>query len=176
MKTLYIAIGVSGSGKSTFAERLAKHLNIPRISSDEIRGELCNGDQTDQSKNGLVFKIFHERLEKVLETGSVVADATNVKQHDRNVLRKFAIKHGAHIIAIVMNLTKEECHTNNKNRDRVVPDFVIEKQWANFEQYNPSEFTERITVNWTRGGVTHSYNNMADSMSVEQFFESYGKS
>lgn len=176
MKTLYITIGVSGSGKSTTAKRLAEHLNIPRFSSDEIRGELCNGDQTDQSKNGLVFKIFHERIEKALETGSVIADATNVKQHDRNVLRKFAMKHGAHIIAIVMDTPKEECLINNKNRDRVVPDFVIEKQWNDFMQYKPSEFNERILVGWSRGGITHSHDNVADSMSTEQFFESYGKS
>ena len=57
---LYIMVGLSASGKSTIAKQIAEKENCIIISSDAIRGEICDGGVADQSKNDEVFKIFHK--------------------------------------------------------------------------------------------------------------------
>ena len=66
--SLYVMVGLSGSGKSAIAKEYQKKIsNSVIVSSDEIREELCNGDRADQSKNNEVFRIFHDRIRKNLE-------------------------------------------------------------------------------------------------------------
>ncbi len=54
-------VGLSASGKSTIGKQLAKENDCVIISSDGIRGEICEGGVIDQSKNEEAFKIFHQK-------------------------------------------------------------------------------------------------------------------
>lgn len=68
---LIVMVGLSASGKSSYAKELEKEnpTNTIVISSDAIREEIC-GSVEDQSKNGEVFRIFHERIRRNLENGA----------------------------------------------------------------------------------------------------------
>lgn len=68
MAKLAISVGTSGSGKSTFGNKLE---NTTVICPDDIRKELT-GDISDQSKNAEVWKIAYDRLRKSLENGEDV--------------------------------------------------------------------------------------------------------
>lgn len=64
---LMLLVGLSGSGKSTIAQKLAEeNPNTVIVSSDAIREELT-GKVEDQTENEEVFKIFHNRIRKNLE-------------------------------------------------------------------------------------------------------------
>ena len=74
---IIVMCGISGSGKSTMAEILAKRYNLPIISTDKIREEIC-GDASCQDKNGEVFKIAYARLEECAKDRGAIFDATNI--------------------------------------------------------------------------------------------------
>ena len=84
---LYIMTGLSGSGKSTIAQKLAEeNPNTVIVSSDAIREELT-GKVEDQTKNEEVFKIFHNRIRKNLENKkNVIAYATNITMKSRRAI------------------------------------------------------------------------------------------
>lgn len=68
MAKLAVSVGISGSGKSTFGNKLE---NATVICPDDIRKELT-GDISDQSKNAEVWRIAYDRLRKSLENGEDV--------------------------------------------------------------------------------------------------------
>lgn len=75
MKEIHIMIGVPGSGKSTFAQRLATGPWV--ISPDKIRKQLT-GAKLDQSMNKTVFEnMYHEIDQMMKREDSFVIDATN---------------------------------------------------------------------------------------------------
>src|SRR5690349_24329562 len=87
---LVALVGVSGSGKSTFAR---KHfLPTQVLSSDYFRG-LVSDDENDQSASAAAFDVLHHVASKRLEAGRVtVIDATNVQAPDRAKLIEVAKK------------------------------------------------------------------------------------
>jgi len=68
MAKLIASCGISGSGKSTFGNKLE---NTTVICPDDIRKELT-GDISDQSRNVEVWRIAYDRLRKSLENGKDV--------------------------------------------------------------------------------------------------------
>ena len=86
MKKFIMMIGVSGSGKSTFAKNWAKQLDGVWLSSDAIRAELW-GDENDQQHPETVFRIMNKRLMAALgEDLNVIYDATNLSAKRRRAL------------------------------------------------------------------------------------------
>ena len=84
---LYIMVGLSASGKSTISKEIAKEKDCVIVSSDAIRGEICEGGVIDQSKNDTVFRIFYQRIKDNLKEGkNVIADATNITIKARHSL------------------------------------------------------------------------------------------
>ena len=83
----YVMVGLSASGKSTISKEIAKEKDCVIVSSDNIRGEICEDGVIDQSKNDEVFKIFHQRIRDNLKAGkNVIADATNINMKARRSL------------------------------------------------------------------------------------------
>lgn len=144
-------VGISGSGKSTYGKKLTKHIMdkgepIITVSTDEIRAELC-GNAADQSKNAEVFKEAYKRLETVLEQKvHCIYDATNLAPDDRKIAIKIARKHGAKVIAFVMNTPLTESIARNDARERVVPRPVIWRQQGRFHSPTRNEVDEIIHI------------------------------
>jgi predicted kinase len=75
--TIFITVGLPGSGKSTWMENHKEELDMIIHSSDAIREEF--GNINDQSKNDLVFQTLHNRVKEDLLNGkNVCYDATNL--------------------------------------------------------------------------------------------------
>ena len=143
-------IGVSGSGKSTYAEMLCKNLNSTDkttrkettiISSDAIRAELCNGDVSDQSKNSQVFEVAYKRIEQTLQLGvNVIWDATNLSREERVKPIAIGRKYGAELIAIQINTPLTIAMERNNRRERKVPVNIIWRQHGRFFPATKKEF------------------------------------
>lgn len=153
MRKFIVMVGLSGSGKSYQASRIAENLhatcperdewgkaNIAKIiSSDSIREELL-GDVNDQSQNDLVFKEVHNRIREALSKHyHVIVDATNINIKNRKsileCLKCLAVKDRERYsrIAYVMTTPVAICKQQNSNRDRVAPEYVIDRQVSQFE-------------------------------------------
>lgn len=83
MQKFFMLMGISGSGKSTYAKALEKNCGYKVFSSDVLREELF-GNENDQTHNSEVFEELHRRILKALDAGeNCVYDATNLNRKRR---------------------------------------------------------------------------------------------
>lgn len=138
MSTLYMMIGLSGSGKSTEAKKIGDSLGIPVISSDEIRKELT-GSEEDFSKDTQIWtSVIPDRLRSALQQGDAVFDATNLRVRDRNKIRKcIGSEHSC--LAVFMDTPLEVCIERQAGRERKVPRERIEEMYREMAPPTTSE-------------------------------------
>lgn len=142
--TLYMMIGIPGSGKSTVANTLSNYLNIPVVSSDKVREELT-GSEEDFSKDGLVWgKAIPLKLNKALTKGDAIFDATNLRLRDRNKLCKSLIPHEK--VAVFVSIPLEECIRRQDLRDRKVPSERIREMYDNLMEPTFNEGFSNIYI------------------------------
>ena len=120
-------VGVSGSGKSTFASR--HFLPTEVISSDFCR-KLVSDDENDQTATDAAFAVLHTIAAKRLDSGRIaVIDATSVRADDRKPIVQLAKNHHVLAYAIVIDVPPELCRERNATRpDRDFGDHVLRNQ------------------------------------------------
>lgn len=140
--TFYMAVGISGTGKSTILNRVFEREAI--VEPDAIRRE-TTGSVSDQSNDFKVWKDVAERVKEKLNTnGLAVLDATNTKSSLRTQFLK-NIPEGIRKVAIIFKPegTDEEIVDKlynriqrdlKKGKDRSnVPKEVIARQLQQFK-------------------------------------------
>ncbi|MER7002958.1 polynucleotide kinase-phosphatase [Dactylosporangium sp. NPDC000555] len=111
---LVALVGVSGSGKSTFARRHFAPTQV--LSSDAFRAMVAD-DENDQSASGEAFDALHYVAGKRLRAGRLtVVDATNVQRHARQALVALAREHDVLPVAIVLDVPEDECWARTQAR------------------------------------------------------------
>jgi len=148
--TLYFMVGLPGSGKTTYAKRLAKENNAVRFSSDDIREEI-GADGGDQSKHKEVFNILHKRLNDALTNSKdCIYDATNINAKKRAAfVREFKKKFpDCEFVCIVMATPIEYCKRFNFARDRKVPIDVIDRMYNNWQTPYYNEGWDKILLHY----------------------------
>ncbi|GAA2330860.1 polynucleotide kinase-phosphatase [Dactylosporangium salmoneum] len=111
---LVALVGVTGSGKSTFARRHFAPTQV--LSSDAFRA-LVADDENDQSASGDAFDALHYVAGKRLRAGRLtVVDATNVQSHARQGLVALAREHDVLPVAIVLDVPENECWARTQAR------------------------------------------------------------
>ena len=134
--TLYITVGLPGSGKSTYVKNFIKDKEIEYLSSDSLRA-VYGKDETDQSVTSIVFGHIKRKVDEFLKDGkNVLVDATSVNRKERSDYINTAKKYGAKVVAIVFKMDRQGLIERNKKRGeqggRVVPTFVIDKMLNKF--------------------------------------------
>src|SRR5688572_25454532 len=111
---LVVLVGVSGSGKSTFAR---KHfLPTEVISSDFCRG-LVSDDENSQDATDDAFDLLHAIAAKRLKRMKLtVIDATNVQPEARKRLLQLAREYHTMPIAIVLDVPEHVAVARNRTR------------------------------------------------------------
>ncbi|MBW3011540.1 ATP-binding protein, partial [Candidatus Woesearchaeota archaeon] len=127
--TLYIPVGISGSGKSTITKRFSEAVVV---SPDLIRLELYK--EYTQEHNGYVFYVAHSRVDALLEQNKdVVFDATNISLSSVRVLMDIAKRHNCKVKGIILDIPIETCKERIKQRVEAggqdVPEDVLERQY-----------------------------------------------
>ncbi|HZZ96670.1 MAG TPA: polynucleotide kinase-phosphatase [Jatrophihabitantaceae bacterium] len=125
--SLVVLVGVSGSGKSTFAREHFAPTEV--ISSDFCRG-LVADDENDQSATRDAFDVLNFIAGKRLAAGRLtVVDATNVQADARKPLVALAREHDVLPVAIVLDVPESVCIARNASRpDRSFGSDVIRRQ------------------------------------------------
>lgn len=126
-------VGLPASGKSTFAkEAMEGREDIVYLSSDELRVELL-GDVNRQDANTDVFVEMAKRTVTALKEGKhVIYDATNTSRKKRQgllgQLPKGIEKHVVYMATDMRDILKR-----NQERDRTVPESVIERMYKTLQ-------------------------------------------
>lgn len=125
--SVVVLIGVSGSGKSTFASQ--HFLPTEVVSSDACRG-VVSDDEGSQAATPRAFELVHTIMRLRLEgRRMVVVDATNVQPESRRALLEIARAHHALAVAIVLDVDEQTCHERNAQRaDRSFGRHVVRNQ------------------------------------------------
>jgi protein phosphatase len=134
---LVLMVGVSGSGKSTFAKRNFSQTEI--VSSDACRA-LVSDNENDQSATDGAFALLHKIVAERLKFGRLtVVDATNVQAEARRPLIALAKEHHVLPIIVVIDTPVTECLQRNESRtDREFGSHVIQNQSKALRRMFPS--------------------------------------
>jgi protein phosphatase len=127
--SLVVLVGVTGSGKSSFAARHFRPTEV--LSSDVFRG-LVGDDENDQSVTAEAFEALHTVAAKRLAIGRLtVIDATNVQPDARRPLVALAREQHVLPVAIVLDIPARTCIERNAARaDRDFGSGVVARQHA----------------------------------------------
>src|SRR5882672_8671213 len=125
--SLVVLIGISGSGKSSFAKKHFKETEV--LSSDKCRG-IVSDDENSQSSTDDAFDVLYYIARKRLKNGLLtVVDATNVQEEARKPLVQLAKDFHCLPVAIVLDVPEKVCEERNKLRaDRNFGKHVIRQQ------------------------------------------------
>jgi predicted kinase len=141
--TVVLAIGLPGSGKSSWFKR---H-NIHPLSSDLLR-ELLFDDAQEQRFQDLVFSNLRSMLKARLIARRPMnyVDATNLTPHDRHSWIKLAKDYGYDVQGLFFDVPLEICMERHQRRGRVVPEEIMRKMAGKLKAPTFDEGFSKITV------------------------------
>ena len=131
--TFVMMCGLVGSGKTVKAQEFAKQYDATVFSSDTLREELF-GDVNEQSRNQELFTELHKRIKDCLREGkNAIYDATNIDYKKRMSFLAELKKIPCEKICVLMATPYEECLKRNAERERRVPEYVIERMYRSID-------------------------------------------
>lgn len=147
MSTLMITVGLPGCGKDYYYKTHFKDNEIRHISSDKIREEVF-GDINDQTHNSEVFSIMEKEVIEAIKMGvDIYYNATNLsgrrREHLINIAKKFGVEK---VIILLFVPPYQTCFERNKNRDRIVPQYAMDRMLKQFEPPHKSEGWDEIKI------------------------------
>lgn len=141
--TVVLAIGLPGSGKSSWFKRHS----ISPLSSDLLRALLFD-DPNEQRFQDLIFSNLRSMLRARLIARRPMnyVDATNLTPHDRQGWIKLARDYGYDVQAVFFDVPLEVCVERNRKRERVVAEDVMRRMAAKLKPPRFEEGFSKITV------------------------------
>ncbi len=141
--TVVLAIGLPGSGKSSWFKRHSIH----PLSSDLLR-ELLFDDALEQRFQDLVFSNLRSMLKARLIARRPMnyVDATNLTPHDRHSWIKLAKDYGYDVQGLFFDVPLEVCLERHQRRGRAVPEDVMRKMAGKLKPPTFEEGFSKITV------------------------------
>lgn len=154
MKVLIMTVGLPASGKSTWCKGFK---NSFVISYDGIRKQLY-GDESVQGNFAEIEKEFDKQVKMAVRSYEyIVLDATNIYQNRRKEFIKKWKKYFDEFWAVQFPLTVDECKERNKQRERQVPESVIDRMDKNMQWVERGEGFHAIWTIWEDSSKEDGY-------------------
>jgi predicted kinase len=124
----YILIGLPGSGKSTLAHQLlALHSHLELVSTDQIREHLYGKSSIQGNWPTIEHQVLTQIQQALQSQKTVIYDATNYnRRHRIDLLQKLSKLSSIQWIGLYLKTPLDQCKTRNSQRDRQVPEDIIE--------------------------------------------------
>lgn len=136
MKNLYIMSGVSGSGKSFFAEMFSKQFDCHIHSTDNLwyKDGIYKFDYKLLGKKHKENQFLVEQ-DMLDDAENIIVDNTNITQKQAQPYINLAKKYGYNVTVIRITTPLNICIERNSKRskNRQVPEEVIRNQFKNLE-------------------------------------------
>lgn len=173
MPTLEILMGLSGSGKSTYAESTGKAI----VSRDALRVAIFGTDGPEyyehpdvRVREDAVTVAEHAAITGALSVGlDVIHDATNLTPRFSQKIANIGYAHGATVKVKVFDVPLETALERNRKRGlmggRLVPDDVIRKQYQRL-QSNKNWKPKTATV-WKPADLTNDERTYAIMVDID---------
>src|SRR5688572_25020210 len=129
---LVVLAGLSGTGKTTLADAIAKELDAAVFSHDPIESAILDGGVARSFETGLAAYLVVRRLtDDHLELGqTVIADACNYVEEAREWWRTIAKERGVPTLVIKCVCSDEALHRQRvEARDRGLNEEIGEPSW-----------------------------------------------
>lgn len=119
--TLYIMVGISGSGKTTIAQEMAKKMpSVAYVSRDTIRFSMLKEGEDYFTHETVVYTQFINKIvDALLHNQDVIADATHLNWNSRKKLIdniKSRIDFDFDIVPVVVKSKWATCRSRNEER------------------------------------------------------------
>ena len=151
---MLIGLPQPGCGKSTYAKNILKEdSSVIIVSSDAIRKELY-GSEEDQSHNQEVFnEVFKRTRDAIKDNKHCIIDSTNLSRKRRIAfLKQF---NNCEKRATVFAIPFEVCCERNNSRERIVPQYAMDRMFKSFQPPAYEEgFNEINVITWGSDNTT----------------------
>lgn len=142
--TIFVMIGLPGSGKDTYIKNYLSHL--PTVCRDDIRIEMgMKGEKptgTKEEENEVTNRFNKKMIELCEAKQSFVINNTNLKTQYRNDYRKIYSKYNPYIIYVYVETSSIKI--NKERREGQMPLSVIDRMIDNFDYPLPSEYHQML--------------------------------
>ena len=141
MSKMYLMCGLSGVGKTTYAEKFAKENNLVYLGIDDCYAEI-NGDECIHENQFHAWILFYEKIHSLAVAGlDCIVDTNAITYcHRRQFLDWFPEFDEHHLIFIAAD-EDLRCENNNSRR-RVIPEEAMKKMREDFEYPSLREWGE----------------------------------
>ena len=138
----YVTIGPPASGKSTWAaKQSALEINL-----DECREQVC-GNAADQSATPAAVALRDKLIREAAENEQdIVLSDTNLNHQFRLLLVAYLMRLGYDVCYVVFAVSASQAKAWNQLRDRVVPEYVIDRMISQMAEVDLRLEAENIGI------------------------------
>lgn len=132
MQKMILVCGLPGSGKTTFARRLAKEIGFDHIDIDEVYAKV-NGDSKNRANKFEVWQEFFRLIHESQQAGhSVIVDTMALTAYNRREFVEWFPEFKEHHLVFI-DAEYDTCLNNVSSRDRTIPAGVLWRYFNNIE-------------------------------------------
>jgi predicted kinase len=135
-----VVSGLPGTGKSYFCDKLAERLPVITLKSDALRKVLFSSPAYSPQESSRLFQAIHHLIGELLEKGiSLILDATNLSEHNRERLYNIADRLNARLILVRVEAPVDVVHKRLKARaGGINPEDPSDADWKVYQRLKPT--------------------------------------